>query len=133
MTPKVVGEPRGGRVVERAAGDRSGPERSRRRQVPFEHIPAHAVRRYQPGFDADKYERTVRYDLRTIGAATGLRCSVRTRLLGANPTVLRRLPTRGERAHPRRCLERLCSVAEGDQRLPLLRRIRDSRLAPQPL
>jgi hypothetical protein len=37
------------------------------------------VRRYRPGFDADKYERTVRYDLRTIGAATGLLCSVRTR------------------------------------------------------
>ena len=91
------------------------------------------IRRYRPGFDADKYERTVRYDLRSIGAATGLRCSVRTRLLGANPTVLSRLPTRGERVHLHHCLKRLCSLAEGKQRPPLLRRIRDSRLAPQPL
>ncbi|MFJ3235708.1 SRPBCC domain-containing protein [Streptomyces sp. NPDC086787] len=90
------------------------------------------IRCYRPGFDSDKYERTVRYDLRATGAATALRCSVQTRLLGL-PAVLRRLPYRDEQVHLHRSLERLRSLAEGQQQLPLLRRIRDSGLQAQPL
>jgi hypothetical protein len=89
------------------------------------------IRRYRPGLDADKYERTVRYALRAIGAATALRCSVQTRLLGV-PAVLRRLPQRDEQVHLQRSLDRLRSLTEGRQ-LSLLRRIRDSGLKPQPL
>ncbi|GAA1284142.1 hypothetical protein [Planotetraspora silvatica] len=90
------------------------------------------VRCYRPAFGQDKYERTVRYDLRAIGAATALRCSVQTRLLGL-PAVLRRLPPRYEQVHLNRSLERLRSLAGGRQQLPLLRRIRDSGLQSQPL
>ncbi|GII30058.1 SRPBCC family protein [Planotetraspora mira] len=90
------------------------------------------IRCYRPAFGRDKYERAVRYDLRAIGAATALRCSVQTRLLGV-PAVLRRLPQGHEQTHLHRSLERLRSLAGGLRQLPLLRRIRDSGLQAQPL
>lgn len=90
------------------------------------------VRCYRPGFDADAYERTVRYDLRPTGTATEVRCSVRTRLL-RRPVGLRRLPNRSERLHLDRSLERLRTLAGGVPRLPLVRRMRDSGLMAQPL
>jgi hypothetical protein len=90
------------------------------------------IRCYRPGFDPDKYQRTVRYDLRATGTATALRCSVQTRLLSL-PSMLRRLPRRNEQVHLHRSLERLRALTEGQHQLPLLRRIRDSALQPQPL
>jgi hypothetical protein len=89
------------------------------------------VRSYRPGFDPEYYERTIRYDVRAIGAVTTLNCSIRTRAAGY-PSVLRRLPNRDEHVHLSRSLDRLRIFAEGGQ-LPLLRRIRDSGLPTQPL
>ncbi|MFG2794985.1 hypothetical protein [Streptomyces sp. NPDC048419] len=91
------------------------------------------IRRYRPSFGGDSHERIIQYDLEDAAAGnTWLSCSVHARTMGLS-TAIQKYAQRAEQRHLDNSLNLLHVISEDAQRIPLMARIRHSRLMGQPL